>query len=234
MLESTKRKGGEPDMFEQIEEKKWAAQKLRQMWQGNLVIMISVIFMVVVVVIMLMSAMTNPLTMYVGGGLEFTLVMTLLSTLAMTVGMIIYLVGLYGLRNIQPEYRTAFQCWLVSFVLNLISSLAGEGSLIASILDLATTVLNLVVLWLVLQATNRLMEEISRDDVIQRGRTVWTLNVISTVCAVVVALIPIKAAAGAALALTISLAALAVSVVAGFWYLGYLGRAATALTENMW
>ena len=221
-------------MFEQMEQRKLAAQKLRQMWQGNLVIMISVIFMVVVVVIMLMSAMTNPLTMYVGGGLEFTLVMTLLSTLAMTVGMIIYLVGLYGLRNVQPEYRTAFQCWLVSFVLNLISSLAGEGSLIASILDLATTVLNLVVLWLVLTATNRLMEEISRDDVIQRGRTVWLLNVISTVCAVVVALIPIEAAAGAALALTISLAALAVSVVAGFWYLGYLGRAATALTENMW
>ena len=179
-------------MFEQMEQRKLAAQKLRQMWQGNLVIMISVIFMVVVVVIMLMSAMTNPFTMYVGGGLEFTLVMTLLSTLAMTVGMIIYLVGLYGLRNVQPEYRTAFQCWLVSFVLNLISSLAGEGSLIAS------------------------------------------LNVISTVCAVVVALIPIEAAAGAALALTISLAALAVSVVADFWYLGYLGRAATALTENMW
>ena len=221
-------------MFEQMEQRRLASQKLRQMWQGNLVIMISVIFMVVMVVIMLMSAMTNPLTMYVGGGLEFTLVMTLLSTLAMTVGMIIYLVGLYGLRNIQPEYRTAFQCWLVSFVLNLISSLAGEGSLIASILDLATTVLNLVVLWLVLTATNRLMEEISRDDVIQRGRTVWILNLISTVCAVVVALIPIEAATGAALALTISLAALAVSVVAGFWYLGYLGRAATALTEDMW
>ena len=221
-------------MFEQMEQRKLAAQKLRQMWQGNLVIMISVIFMVVVVVIMLMSAMTNPLTMYVGGGLEFTLVMTLLSTLAMTVGMIIYLVGLYGLRNVQPEYRTAFQCWLVSFVLNLISSLVGEESLISSALDLAGTVLNLVVLWLVLQATNRLMEEISRDDVIQRGRTVWTLNVISTVCAVVVALIPIEVATGAALALTISLAALAVSVVAGFWYLGYLGRAATALTEDMW
>ena len=221
-------------MLEQMEQRKLAAQKLRQMWQGNLVIMISVIFMVVVVVIMLMSAMTNPLTMYVGGGLEFTLVMTLLSTLAMTVGMIIYLVGLYGLRNVQPEYRTAFQCWLVSLVLGLISGLMGEGSLIASILDLATTVLNLAVLWLVLTATNRLMEEISRDDVIQRGRTVWILNLISTVCAVVVALIPIEVATGAALALTISLAALAVSVVAGFWYLGYLGRAATALTENMW
>lgn len=221
-------------MFEQMEQRRLASQKLRQMWQGNLVIMISVIFMVVMVVIMLMSVMTNPLAMYVGGGLGFTLFLTLLSTVAMIVGEIIYLVGLYGLRNIQPEYRTAFQCWLVSFVLNLISSLAGEGSLIASILDLATTVLNLVVLWLVLTATNRLMEEISRDDVIQRGRTVWILNLISTVCAVVVALIPIKAAAGAALALTISLAALAVSVVAGFWYLGYLGRAATALTENMW
>ena len=215
-------------MFEQMEQRKLAAQKLRQMWQGNLVIMISVIFMVVVVVIMLMSAMTNPLTMYVGGGLEFTLVMTLLSTLAMTVGMIIYLVGLYGLRNVQPEYRTAFQCWLVSLVLGLISGLMGEGSLIASILDLATTVLNLAVLWLVLTATNRLMEEISREDVVQRGRTVWILNLVSTVCSVVVALIPIEVATGAALALTISLA------VADFWYLGYLGRAATALTENMW
>ena len=221
-------------MFEQMEQRRLAAQKLRQMWQGNLVIMISVIFMVVMVVIMLMSAMTNPLAMYVGGGLGFTLFLTLLSTVAMIVGEIIYLVGLYGLRNVQPEYRTAFQCWLVSFVLNLISSLAGEGSLIASILDLATTVLNLMVLWLVLTATNRLMEEISREDVVQRGRTVWILNLISTVCAVVVALIPIEAATGAALALTISLAALAVSVVAGFWYLGYLGRAATALTENMW
>lgn len=221
-------------MFEQMEQRRLAAQKLRQMWQGNLVIMISVIFMVVMVVIMLMSVMTNPLAMYVGGGLGFTLFLTLLSTVAMIVGEIIYLVGLYGLRNIQPEYRTAFQCWLVSFVLNLISSLVGEESLISSALDLAGTVLNLVVLWLVLQATNRLMEEISRDDVIQRGRTVWILNLISTVCAVVVALIPIEVATGAALALTISLAALAVSVVAGFWYLGYLGRAATALTENMW
>ena len=221
-------------MFEQMEQRKLAAQKLRQMWQGNLVIMISVIFMVVVVVIMLMSAMTNPFAMYVGGGLGFTMFLTLLSAVAMIVGEIIYLVGLYGLRNVQPEYRTAFQCWLVSLVLGLISGLMGEGSLIASILDLATTVLNLAVLWLVLTATNRLMEEISRDDVIQRGRTVWLLNVISTVCAVVVALIPIEAAAGAALALTISLAALAVSIVAGFWYLGYLGRAATALTENMW
>ena len=221
-------------MFEQMEQRRLASQKLRQMWQGNLVIMISVIFMVVMVVIMLMSVMTNPLAMYVGGGLGFTLFLTLLSTVAMIVGEIIYLVGLYGLRNIQPEYRTAFQCWLVSFVLNLISSLVGEESLISSALDLAGTVLNLVVLWLVLQATNRLMEEISRDDVIQRGRTVWILNLISTVCAVVVALIPIEAATGAALALTISLAALAVSVVAGFWYLGYLGRAATALTENMW
>lgn len=221
-------------MFEQMEQRRLASQKLRQMWQGNLVIMVSVIFMVVMVVIMLMSVMTNPLAMYVGGGLGFTLFLTLLSTVAMIVGEIIYLVGLYGLRNIQPEYRTAFQCWLVSFVLNLISSLVGEESLISSALDLAVTVLNLVVLWLVLQATNRLMEEISRDDVIQRGRTVWILNLISTVCAVVVALIPIKAATGAALALTISLAALAVSVVADFWYLGYLGRAATALTENMW
>ena len=80
-------------MFEQMEQKKLAAQKLRQMWQGNLVIMISVIFMVVMVVIMLMSVMTNPLAMYVGGGLGFTLFLTLLSTVAMIVGEIISCLG---------------------------------------------------------------------------------------------------------------------------------------------
>lgn len=67
--EVDKKRGGAKGVFEQMEQRKLAAQKLRQMWQGNLVIMISVIFMVVVVVIMLMSAMTNPFTMYVGGGL---------------------------------------------------------------------------------------------------------------------------------------------------------------------
>ena len=221
-------------MPEQMEQRKAAARKLRQMWQGNVVLMAATIFMVVMLVIMLMNAAADPFTMYVRGGLEFTLVLTLLSSLAMIVGTIIYLVGLYGLRNVQPEYRMAFQCWLVSVVLNLIAELLGEESLIASALDLVTTVLNLVVLWLVLTATNRLMEEIGREDVVRRGRTVWILNVVSTVCYVVVALVPMDAGAGAAIALVITLVTLVVSVVASFWYLGYLGRAADALTESMW
>lgn len=219
-------------MFEQIEEKQWAARKLRQMWQGNLMSMVSIICLVVMLVIVLMNTLANPFAMYVGGGLEFTLFLTLLSAVVMIVGEIISLVGLYGLRNIQPEYRTAFQLWLVSFVLNLISNLAGEESLISSALDLATTVLNLVVIWLVLQATNRLMENIGREDVIQRGRTVWLLNLISAVCSVVISLLPLGIKLVVALALVTALISLALSIVAAFWYLGYLGRAAAALTEN--
>ena len=80
----------------------------------------------------------------------------------MAVGGIIYLVGLYGLRNIQPEYRTAFLCWLVSVVVNLVSNQMEEGSLLYTILDLVSIVLGLVVLWLVLQATDRLMSELGR------------------------------------------------------------------------
>ena len=98
-------------MFEQMEQRKWAERKLRQMWQGNVVCMVSMIVMLVMVVVMLMAALSNPFTMYVGGGLEFSLLLTLISSVAMAVGGIIYLVGLYGLRNIQPEYRTAFLCW---------------------------------------------------------------------------------------------------------------------------
>ena len=58
-------------MFEQMEQRKCAERKLRQMWQGNVVCMVSMIVMLVMVVVMLMAALSNPFTMYVGGGLEF-------------------------------------------------------------------------------------------------------------------------------------------------------------------
>lgn len=223
-------------MFEQMEQRKWAERKLRQMWQGNVVCMVSMIVMLVMVVVMLMAALSNPFTMHVGGGLEFSLLLTLISSVAMAVGGIIYLVGLYGLRNIQPEYRTAFLCWLVSVVVNLVSNQMEEGSLLYTILDLVSIVLGLVVLWLVLQATDRMMSELGREDVIRRGKMVWLLNLISTVGNLVFACLPIDTESGAQFPvfLVLTIALLIFSVVADFWYIGYLGRSADALKENLW
>ena len=216
-------------MFEQSEWKIVASEKLRTMWRGQVVSMASLIFLLVSLVMMLAVLAANPYRIVVGGGVGFTLFLTLGSAIAMLVGGIVYLVGLYGLRNIQPEYRTAFYLELVRIVLSLVSGLAGDESLLASVLDLADTVLNQVILWLVLQATGRILGELGREDLVQRGKTVWILNLATTVAGVI--LVPLGM--GSVLTILIAIAALIASLVAVFWYIGYLGRAADAVKESL-
>lgn len=214
-------------MFEQSVWKMQASEKLRTMWKGQVVSMVSLIFLTVVLLMMLAVLVVSPYALMFGGGLGFTLFLTLGSAAAMLVGGILYLVGLYGLRDIQPEYRTAFVLELVHIVLSLLGGLAGEGSLFYRVVEVAGIVLSLVILWLVLQATNRIMGGLGREDMVQRGRNVWILNLVSTVASVL-ALMP-SWLSGTAFYLVISLLLSILSLTAGIWYILYLGRAAEAL-----
>ena len=217
-------------MFEQSDWKVTVSGKLRTMWRGKVVSMASLIFLLVSLVMMLAVLAANPYTIVVGGGLGFTLFLTLGSAVAMLVGGIVYLVGLYGLRNIQPEYRTAFYLELARIVLSLVSGLAGDESLLSGLLDIADTVLNLVILWLVLQATGRILRELGREDLEEQGKKVWTLNLATTVAGVI--LVPLGM--GTILTILIAIVVLIASLVAIFWYIGYLGRAADAVRESLW
>ena len=77
----------------------------------------------------------------------------LLSGIAAVVGGIVYLVGLYGLRDVRPEYKDAFLCEIVLIVLAIIQALVGSGSVLGQILSTIKTLGTLVVLWLVILGT---------------------------------------------------------------------------------
>ena len=211
-------------------QKAWVERQLREMWKGNVISMTAAIITVVVVLVSLLSAAVNPLT-GVMGGLAVVGILAIVGGLVALVGGIIYLVALYGLREVLPDYRTAFLISIGNVIASLVVELLASGSLLASLMDWVSSVLSLLVMWYVLRATGVILADLGREDVIQRGRTTWRLNVAATVGGMVSNLIPVGAGLGG---LSVVLVFLLLLAVAGsFWYIGYLGRAADAVRDSV-
>ena len=221
-------------MFEQSERWMRASRKLHTMWQGQVVTIASLAFTLAMILLSLAVALASPLSFYVGGGVILTLLLALAGAVASLVGAIICMVGLYGLRDIQPEYNTAFLYSVAGIVLGLVSNLTEEGSMLYMLLDAAQSILSLIVTWLVIQATGRLMMELERDDVFQRGRTVWLLSLASAVGAALVAVFPVGSDEMMVVFLAVSIPLLILATVAEFYFIGYLSRASNALAQRAW
>lgn len=155
----------------------------------------------------------------------------LLSGIAAVVGGIVYLVGLYGLRDVRPEYKDAFLCEIVLIVLAIIQALVGSGSVLGQILSTIKTLGTLVVLWLVILGTRHLLENLEQDEILRRGKILWWLSAASTIVACGYALIPTPAVidTGAIILLVAGVVISVFSLVAAVYYVNYLGRVANAL-----
>mgnify|MGYP000727201975 FL=1 len=77
------------------------------------------------------------------------LILLIISLICVIVGGVMTLVGLYGLRPLEPEYRTAFLLSIINLVLGLIGDNLGKN--IGSIIDIAQGVISLVIIWLLIQ-----------------------------------------------------------------------------------
>ena len=155
--------------------------------------------------------------------------LVLMGSLASLVGVVLHLVGLYGLRPIRKEYRTAFLCLVIALVLSPLSELTAEGSAAFRLLYLGRTVLNLIAIWFTLQGTNGLMEAVGRGDVSARGRLVWILSWTETVLTILLEMLPLGAVLenmGLGLVLLLSLLYSLASLV---FYWNYLKRASDDL-----
>ena len=217
-----------------FEQKLLVSRKLRQMWKGQLVMVVAGIILLVTLLIVFFNAVLVPLTL--SGGLVGSTLLMLAAAVAALVGQIIYWVGLYGLREIQPEYRTAFRLCLVNIIISLVSDRVEGESLLGHLLDTASSVLSLAVLWLVLQATNRIMEELGRQDVVQVGRTMWGLNLICTAVNIASGFIPVNEdALSGTLAWTVLLLAAAgiLGTAADLLVLKYLGQGADVVRDSV-
>lgn len=208
-----------------------ASRKFRLMRTGNIVTLVSLAVILANAILALMIVWSNPFAFFVTGGMGMITFFVLLSGIAAVVGGIVYLVGLYGLRDVRPEYKDAFLCEIVLIVLAIIQALVGSGSVLGQILSTIKTLGTLVVLWLVILGTRHLLENLQQEEILRRGKILWWLSVASTIVACGYALIPTPAdrGAGTILLLSVGVVISAFSIAAAVYYVNYLGRVANAL-----
>lgn len=205
------------------------AEKIRLMRNGNVVILVSLAVVIFNALLALYGALTNPLGFFLRGGTEMVAVFLLLGTIAIIIGGIMYLVGLYGLRKVRTEYRMAFLWEVVSLILSAATLAAKKTTSLGTILDILRMVVFLVILWLVIQGTKHLIGPEHQEGILSRGTFVWGINLVSTVLGIVYSLIPtdnqkiLALAMGALLSILIFAAAI--------YYVLYLGKVAVVLGE---
>ena len=212
----------------QTEQRMLAGRKLKLMQTGYTAILISLLLVLLCLVLALLSIDKALLNMSYGGSM-FLMFLVLMGSLASLVGVVLHLVGLYGLRPIRKEYCTAFLCLVIALVLSPLSELTAEGSAAFRLLYLGRTVLNLIAIWFTLQGTNGLMEAVGRGDVSARGQLVWILSWTETVLTILMEMLPLGAVLenmGLGLVLLLSLLYSLASLV---FYWNYLKRASDAL-----
>lgn len=210
-----------------------ASQKLGLMRKGNIVVLVSLAAILVNAILALLIALSNPISLYRGGGFLLFSILMLMGGIAGIVGVIVYLVGLYGLGDVRPEYQKAFVCEIILLVLGLATNLLGTENLLSQIVEAIRTLGALVVLWLVLQGTRYLLESLNRDDVLQQGALVWKINLLSTVVGVLWTFIPMGEELGTTKIafLAIGVLIVLISLAAMIFYIKYLGLAAKALEQ---
>lgn len=174
---------------------------------------------------------SNPFSFFLTGGIKILGIFMLLSGIAVLIGGLMYVVGLYGLRDVRPEYKDAFSCEIVLIALVVVGGLAGSESVLGKILSIITNLGTLVVLWLVILGTRYLLENLEQDEILRQGKILWWLNVTSTILARMYALLPMPTdkGTGAIILLSVGVAISAFSIVAAVYYVNYLGRVANAL-----
>lgn len=208
-----------------------SAEKFRLMRKGNIVMLISMVALLLNAIWMLVWVLTQPISFYIRGGMDTVFVLILVSGIAVLVGNIMYLVGLYGLRQVQSEFRTAFACEIVLIAVGLVINLLGEESFLGQFLGAARDLGSCAVIWLVVRGVRSLLEGQNQEQVLRRGELLWKLELASTVLALCLEFFPTGGEVTPA-TITVLVVAVVLSVVAFgvlIYYVSYLGQVAKAL-----
>ncbi len=149
-------------------------------------------------------------------------------------GMVLQLWGLNMAANDDNGYKNAFTLTIVNMVVNLLSSVLSSVPFLSSLLDFASSVLSLIILYLVLQTSAKLLNNAGHSDVANMGKAVWILNVVSLVASLVMLIMALFALLGldvvvAVLTGIVGFLAGIISIVAGIMYIVFLYKASKAL-----
>ena len=136
---------------------------------------------------------------------------------ALAAALVLDIMGLVQLRDLHDNYTAA----LFLAILNGILSFFNESTVV----DVITTVLGLIMMWLLIKTTNQFLSEIGREDVIRLGRNALLCNVILAVMSIVCLLISTFALG---LAVVLAVIALIITLLGLVFYIPYLKQASQA------
>lgn len=149
--------------------------------------------------------------------------LALLTTIAIFIGGVVSLVGLFMLRDEHPAYMSALMACVLGIVASLLSN---NESAFGSMMSLAQSIFGLLQVYFVIRGTNCFLEVRERAAEVAMGDRAWKWELASGIIGVIVTvtvliLLP--------LALILSVASIIVSIAALVFYLSYLKASIAAL-----
>ena len=142
------------------------------------------------------------------------LVVVIVATIA---GLVLTIMGLVKLGDVHSNYMTALILSIISGGMSLFDEI--------TIISVLSTVLSLVVIWLLVKTTNIFLGEIGRTDVVQKGNRALACNIAAVLISVLCTLISLFMVELSILLLAV---ALIVSLVGLVFYVVYLKQASEA------
>lgn len=212
----------------QTEQRMLAGRKLKLMWTGYTAILVSLLLVLLCLVLALLSIDKALLNMSYGGSM-FLMFLVLMGSLASLVGVVLHLVGLYGLRPIRKGVPYGLPVFgdCTGAVAAVRADRRGVRGFPSAVSGPYSTESDSYLVHA--SGTNGLMEAVGRGDVPARGRIVWILSWTETVLTILLEMLPLGAVLenmGLGLVLLLSLLYSLASLV---FYWNYLKRASDAL-----
>ncbi len=140
------------------------------------------------------------------------------------IAFVLNLLALYGAGKLDKGYNTAFVLSIVGIVLSVLSLI--NSNVLSVIVSIASTVVNLAILYFVITTTCKHLESNGGSDVAAKGVTVWKINLICAVASVVLTLLGlISLLLAGIMAVIVAI----VSLVGGILYMVFLWKSYKAL-----
>lgn len=109
--------------------------------------------------------------------------MSLVGAMASLVGAVMSIVGQFKLRNEHQDYMTSLMLMVIGFPLNLLSN--KTTGMMSLVLDVAVMVCSLAQLYFLIRANDSFFAQKGREDMIEKGKQVFLIQVLCTVGAIV-------------------------------------------------
>lgn len=159
------------------------------------------------------------------GGAAVGSVLVIVGVVLLILCLIFRLVGLGNASKDDPRFKTVLLFALISLACSIISSFVGSIPVLASILKIASTALDLVVVILMLSYTSEALAAKGRNDLAEKGLNVQKLLLVIIILTLIVQIVSIFVALAGVLAII----TLVLQIVYWFSFMIFLSKASKAL-----